>query len=503
MKTKLRGLTMTAMLLSASHMTLADGGDSSIVGDLPGYGEEAYFSEQATYAPAAQIAAADHATATDHVQTVGDIPIVPAAHQYISSDPEAYPEAYPEPYAPVGVNDLRQVGPAFGQSSTAYCDGASCDGSCDSGCGGGGSRFGMRRHFGRIGKMLGLNNNTWATAEFLMWFPQDRDMPALVTTSDPGTLPVLPGQGAPNPDNVQVVFGDDIDGELSGGFRGDVGKFFTDRVGVGGRFWILTDNTDSYFAASDGTDMSIGRPFFNTNTATEDAVLVAFDPAFTGAVAAQSSLEMWAAEGYARFRFGCSKNCQMDLIGGYSHFEIDDTLGISSTSIQTVPATGQTTTLSDLFATKNQFDGGQVGFEMMMRRGRWTARSLTKVHMGNMQQNVRILGSSTVVTAPAAPVNNSGGLLAMGNQGEFDRDVFAFAPEANFKLACQLRHNVSLSVGYSFIFFDNVVLTGDAVDRSIDGSTIATGAFGTRPAFDFDDSSLFVQGLDLGLSIAY
>ena len=198
------------------------------------------------------------------------------------------------------------------------------------------------------------------------------------------------------------MFGDDIDGQLSGGFRGDVGKFFTDRVGVGGRFWILADNTDSYFATGDGTDMSIGRPFFNTDTDANDALLVALDPNFSGAVAAEASLEMWAAEAYARLRFGCSKTCQMDLIGGYSHFEIDDTLWISSTSIQTVPATGQTTTLSDFFEAKNQFDGGQVGFEMMMRRGRWTARSLTKVHLGNMQQNVRILGNSTVVTPPGS-----------------------------------------------------------------------------------------------------
>ena len=94
-------------------------------------------------------------------------------------------------------------------------------------------------------------------------------------------------------------------------------------------------------------------------------------------------------------------------------------------------------------------------------------------------------------------------MLALGNQGDYSRDVFAFAPEANFKLACQLRNNIAFTVGYSFIYFDNVSLTGDAVDDSIDGSTIATGAFGTRPAFDFDDSSLWVQGVDLGLSIAY
>ena len=213
MKTKLRGLTITALLLSASHTTLADGGDSSIVGDLPGFGEEAYFSEDATYSAAAQIPTVGDDFAADPVQSVGDLPVVPVAHQYISSDPPPYvdpaptwvqrayvgaaPYVDPESYAPVGVGDLRQTAPYFGQPSGGCCDGAACDGSCDSGCGG--SRSGFRHRFGHIGKMLGLNHNTWATAEFLMWFPQDRDMPALVSTSNPGTLPILPVQGDSQP----------------------------------------------------------------------------------------------------------------------------------------------------------------------------------------------------------------------------------------------------------------------------------------------------------------
>ena len=62
---------------------------------------------------------------------------------------------------------------------------------------------------------------------------------------------MLPEGGA---DNVSVVFGDDINGELSAGFRGDYGRWVSDMVGLGGRFWILAENNDSYFAASDGSD---------------------------------------------------------------------------------------------------------------------------------------------------------------------------------------------------------------------------------------------------------
>ena len=61
-----------------------------------------------------------------------------------------------------------------------------------------------------------------------------------------------------------------------------------------------------------------------------------------------------------------------------------------------------------------------------------------------------------------------------------------------------------LSVGYSFIYWDNVALNGDAVDTLIsDPSQLNTGTFGARPEFVFDDSSLWVQGLDLGVIIDF
>ena len=42
------------MLLSSTSVTFADQGGSS-VGDLPGYGEDAYFDEEATYAESSYV----------------------------------------------------------------------------------------------------------------------------------------------------------------------------------------------------------------------------------------------------------------------------------------------------------------------------------------------------------------------------------------------------------------------------------------------------------------
>ena len=500
MKTKLRRLALTAVLLSSTSMAFADQGASSAVGDLPGYGEEAYFGEEATYAETNYVAPASHAGAAMH-----------------------YAPQQSTQYAPVGASQLQTTSFHSGSSCGVSCGCEyGCDGGCDSGCGpvgcdigcdggcgsgcGGGKHRKFRNLFDRI------DSDTWATTEFLMWFVQDRDVAPLVVTSPNGTLPIL------GINNTQVVFGGEFEGELSAGIRSDYGKWVTDNVGIGGRFWTLAQNNESYFAEGQPGGVSIARPNIdltfgspNQPAGGNNGVLVnGPDLAgrnFDGSIAANSEIEIWGGELYSRVRLTCAKDCRVDLIGGYSHFEIDDSLAISSASRQINPPTLQTFNLVDLFDIENEFNGGQVGFEMVIKRGCWRVSSLTKVHMGNMEQSYNIRGFNSITTNPPTntPINN-GGMLARGNNENplAPRDVFAFVPEANFKLAYQFRRNVSLSAGYSFLYFDNVALVGDVVDPVITSTaSIFSGTNGARPAFQPNDSSLFVQGLDLGVIIDF
>ena len=127
---------------------------------------------------------------------------------------------------------------------------------------------------------------------------------------------------------------------------------------------------------------SIGRPFYNDELNINDALLAALAGNVDGSVTADSRIELLGAEAYARLNLSCNKNCQVDFIGGYSYFQVDDRLRITSTSESSTSAR----TFSDLFDTENRFNGGQVGFESIIKRGRWFARSLTKIHIGNMEQ---------------------------------------------------------------------------------------------------------------------
>ena len=396
-----------------------------------------------------------------------------------------------QPFKPIAFQTKKE-------SVNTHCD---CVETCDGGCD-------PSSKPNRTSRLSGLfdrcPDQSWLSTEFLLWRTQDRDSPALVTKSPSGTFPILP--------NADVVFGDKLKGEFSGGFRLDAGKFVTENVGVGGRFWILANNNDSFYADAKPSDYSMGRPFFNSSVGTEDVLIISGPGGgilgagpFEGEVSANSSVNVWAAEAYARLRLNCNNNCKVEFISGYSHFSLDDELSISSITFDA--ATAASYQFNDLFDTKNKFNGGQLGLEMSLTEGRWTFRSLTKVHLGNMNQRVAIAGDHTVFNG-AAPTSGSGGLLALGNQGNYERNEFSFIPEANLKLEYCVRKNVALSIGYSFLYFDNVALAGAQVDRIID--PIGPPAIGTsgppwpaHPTFSFNDSSMWLQGLDLGLRIDF
>lgn len=559
MKTNFKRLTLAALLLAGTSAS-ASADDKAVVSDLPGFGEEAYFHADGAYvsdtasletgsrqgdfpqaispkaiSPETSGATSDvidqfglgnlvsNALGLDRPGTSGialNGPLLLASttlagdlagsvsEQYVGDQPDQYVGDQPirsinpiplVTYQPIGATEL-QPATFLRQIAGADCD--SPDGACDDGCD---SASGKRHGHKLLSLFDPCDSSTWASGEALLWFAQSRDMMPLVTLGPAGSDPTF-SDDLILPAGASVAFGDSIDGGLSAGFRGDYGRWISSNVGLGGRFWIMSENEDSFAAGGAGTGTSIARPFLNLASAGEDSVIINNDGTgtlsqFGGDVSASSSLNLWAAEAYTRLKFSCDKQHRVEFLGGFSHFEIDDDLAIASTSIEN--ASSRVTTFSDRFEAENRFNGGQLGFEMVINRGKWTARSLTKVHLGNMNQKYTIAGT-TSDTLSGATSNFDVGMLARENSGTFEKDVFAFIPEANFKLAYELRKNMQFSVGYSFLYFDNVALNGSVMDRVItDGAALQTGVVGARPAFVHNDSSLWVQGIDLGLSVNY
>ena len=533
MKTKFGRLAIAAMLLSGSSMVNADEG-TSMVGDLPGFSEEAYFGEDAAYT---EVPVSNEVNTEDAYDDDQDYEgeIQPVGHTQQATQRASGRSVMRQASArinrshqPIAASQMQPV--SHEMMGSGYVDGGYSDCGCgDSGCGGGcGDSCGAEMSCGCGSSDCGGGNscrshrrmsnlfdrcsgNTWAQADLLLWFPKGLDAPTLITESNPGTLPIDDAAITPS---ARSVFGGQNPADLRVGVRTDAGVWLTDNVGVGGRFWGLAENDQTYAFSGNGDAVSVGRSFFNTDFAGEDSVPIALTgaavgPDLSGSIIGESSLDLWAAEAYARLRFGCSKSCQLDFIGGYSHFDIDNGLFLDSTTVIEgtggAPlggsAVGDSVRYIDRIETENTFDGGQLGFEMVMNRGRWMARSLTKVHLGNMNQSVSLSGATITTPVGGASTAEDGGVLTGSAPVNAERDVFAFAPEANFKLGYRFRPNVLLSVGYSFIYFDNVALAGSSLNRVVDGTTIGSGNHVS--GFNDDDSDLWVHGIDLGFVIDF
>ena len=76
---------------------------------------------------------------------------------------------------------------------------------------------------------------------------------------------------------------------------------------------------------------------------------------------------------------------------------------------------------------------------------------------------------------------------------------FAFSPEINLNLVYNLDSNWRIIGGYSFIYWNSVVMAGNQIDTSIN-PTQFTGPIqgGLSPQPKFQRTDFWVQGISLG-----
>lgn len=332
----------------------------------------------------------------------------------------------------------------------------------------------------------------WFNSETLLWFSKNVSSPALINNSGGG---VLPNTGAPG---VTTEFGggDGIDYGLSPGFRFSGGMYFgpDQKVGIGGRGYGLINENKSYSQASDGSgspgNPSIGIPFYNSSINENDSYLVAYQDGFgsplTGSVTARSDLDMYGADGSLYLLLTRSDSMRMDLLGGYTYNLLKNSIALETASPTPLTAT------SDLFETKNDFNGGHLGVLSSVHRNRVSFSTLAKVAFGNMRQSGTVRGFS-------GPSTDSGILALPSNSGSYTRDTFAFMPELGVKLGFAARENLEFTVGYTMMMWSDVALAGSQIDNVIEPLNIAR----TRPESLFATETFWMQGVDLGVTLAF
>jgi hypothetical protein len=122
-----------------------------------------------------------------------------------------------------------------------------------------------------------------------------------------------------------------------------------------------------------------------------------------------------------------------------------------------------------------------------------------------MHQTV-IVSGQTIATEPGLPAFRSPfGLLAQGtNIGSRSRNRFAFVPEVNVNLGYRLNDQWSLTMGYTFIYLNNVAVSGGQIDRVVNLTQNPGPIVGpARPAPLFNSTDYWYQGLSLGMEYRF
>lgn len=338
-------------------------------------------------------------------------------------------------------------------------------------------------------------------AEYLLWWMKKGDLPILVTQGDPADTPT----GSLDRPGTTILFGGDRYGPsgFSGG-RFTLGLWLDSNqtLALEGSFFFLAQRGLNFQVSGDGDPAgktTLNVPFFNADGSFEDASQVVLPRIQSGTIAVMSSHRFLGTEVNIRKKVRQADDYRVSLLCGFRYLSLDEGLGLEARSDALPVGLGLSASFSDSFATRNRFYGGQVGIDLEAMRGRWVLNAQTKLGIGGMSQRVSISGTTITTDPISGTVATAGGLFTgQTNDGVHARSRFVFVPEVGVNLGYQLTDSLAATVGYTFLYASSIARSGDQVDRSVNLAPPTT-----RPAFTFQASDFWIQGINVGVTLRY
>jgi hypothetical protein len=345
------------------------------------------------------------------------------------------------------------------------------------------------------------------SGEYLLWWFKNGAVPPLATAG---------GNGGPGATGTQVLVDNlSFDEDLRQGGRFALGYYFETIpfLGIEANHFFLADGQSDFRFASSGAPV-LGRPFLNVVTGLPDATLIASPGIAAGSVTIGTRTWLWGTEANLAATLIGSDTLHLAALGGFRFLRLEDevTIGEHFRVAPDVPGFGGNTVgLQDAFRTVNRFYGGQVGLETGVRLGLLTIDFRGKIALGQMHQVAYVNGATGVLRPDGSTtLLPGGGLLALrSNSGRHQRDELTFIPEVGLTVGWQLTRQVKLSAGYSLLWVSTVARAGEQIDPVVNVTQfpILSGAGplmgAARPAFHFDGTDFWAQGLNFGLELRY
>lgn len=335
--------------------------------------------------------------------------------------------------------------------------------------------------------------------EGLLWWRKSRPLPPLVTTSS------VPDQGVLGaPSTVTLFGGQNYNDGPAGGGRINFGRWLDadQTTGVGANFFMLGQEEIDYTRAAASPFEILAIPFFDVNIPGENS-LVLNNPGVNenGRVNIRYQNDVMGADAYLRRLVYAEDNVRIEFIGGYQFARIDDGLTINA-NFDDPGVANANLDATDSFSAKNEFHGGSLGVLTRLDNGRWRLTGLAKCGLGNMHQTVTVSGQeiATPLLGGPATIEPTGLFVQPSNSGTFSNDEFAIIPEAKLNVGYRATENWTFGVGYSFIYYSDIMTAGNAIDRNLD--LAPPNAVPAPPDFA-RTSDFWVQGVNFSAEFAY
>ncbi|MBW3596940.1 MAG: BBP7 family outer membrane beta-barrel protein [Planctomycetes bacterium] len=347
----------------------------------------------------------------------------------------------------------------------------------------------------------------WGRAEYLLWWTKGMDVPPLATTSPAGAP--LNQSGVLGQPGTTVLFGQTgLNDESRSGGRFTLGAWLDPcrRHGLEANYLYLETETAA-FSASDKDFPILARPFFNVQNNIQDARRIAFPGDVSGSLNIQVETEFQAFEALYRVQPCNAPSPDVEFVLGYRFGELEDGVTIrESTQALAAPIAGTTFDLRDEFHSRNTFHGGELGIVFACRpHVWWRLEAAAKIGLGVTDSRASIIGQTTTTTGGGAATTQAGLLAQSTNIGVFEQSAFSTLSELDLMLRRRVNSGLSLFVGYSVLYWSDVARAGDQIDVGVNPSQIPPGMLAgpPRPAFAFEQTGFWAQGLRFGGDFAY
>jgi len=367
----------------------------------------------------------------------------------------------------------------------------------------------------------------WASADYLLWWLKGDSTGPLVTTGPASVGPANFGViGSPG---TRVLFGDSgLDYGTFNGMRATVGIIGPEHAfGIEGTGFLLERRTIGLGIASGANGSPIiARPFIDATVPQAGRLLTSADGAFAGQLIVGAHNRFWGGEASITRAVCGTMSCdkystfEIDLLAGFRYLDLAERLDIAQRS-QLLPdgtATylgnqvfpGAIISVADSIASRTKFFGAQLGAQAELQHGKFFALAVAKVGIGLNRQVISLNGSSMLEVAGAAAQPGAGGLLVLpSNAGERSNDDVGVVPEVALNLGYQVHRNIRVYMGYTYLYWNQVVRPGDQVNPVLDPRQLPTsvsfvpGSGATQPAPTFIKTDFWAHGLNIGLAVHF